>query len=87
MRNMSRARFGSSHHDTGGAILHVDVQRHFRHACAGFQYALLDQLVLTRCDVLVTSDSMFSWRAALIRGESEGLFHYHDGVVKKVHLV
>ena len=84
---MSRARFGTAHHDTGGLILHVDQQRNYHHACKGFEYALFDQLVLTRCDVLVLSNSMFSWRAALIRGKNDGLFFYHDGVVKKANLV
>ncbi|KAK7089322.1 uncharacterized protein [Littorina saxatilis] len=87
VREMSRKKFGSAHHDTGGVILHVDKTRGDRdqeRACLGFEYALLDQHVLTQCDVLVTSNSMFSARAALIRGTVENLFHFANGNVTKV---
>ncbi|XP_070212692.1 uncharacterized protein [Littorina saxatilis] len=87
VREMSRKKFGSAHHDTGGLMTHVDKTRGDRdrdRACLGFEYTLLDQLVLTCCDVLVTSRSGFSERAALIRGSSENLFRFANGNVTKV---
>ncbi|KAK7482173.1 hypothetical protein BaRGS_00026638 [Batillaria attramentaria] len=81
VREMSREKFGHAHHDTGGAIFHIDKQRQRKDACEGF-----DQLVLKRCEVLVTSNSMFSSRAALIRGTNSGLYHYDKGRMRKVNL-
>lgn len=87
VRHLSRARLGSFHHDAGGTILHVDKQRTDPDSCNGFESALLDQLVLTKCDILVTSNSMFSGRAAMIRGTNDNLFYFDKGEVKKSTLV
>ncbi|XP_070202382.1 uncharacterized protein [Littorina saxatilis] len=84
VRNISRSRFGTAHHDTDGVILHVAKQRHDPRACQGYEDALLDQLILTKCDVLVKSKSGFSLRAGYIRGRADDLFFYHQGNITKV---
>lgn len=79
VREHSRKMFHAAHHDAGGRILHVDKQGLNKDACLGFESALLDQLVLLHCDILVTTNSMFSYRAALIRGTNNGLYHFDKG--------
>ncbi|KAK7480096.1 hypothetical protein BaRGS_00028656 [Batillaria attramentaria] len=86
VREISRQKFGFAHHDSGGVIAHIDKRREEKDGCKGFEYALLDQLVLTHCDVLVTSHSMFGSRAALIRGTNSGLYYYHNGTIEKTKL-
>ncbi|XP_070202386.1 uncharacterized protein [Littorina saxatilis] len=84
VRNISRSRFGTAHHDTDGVILHVSKQHHDPRACQGYEDALLDQLILTKCDVLVKSKSGFSLRAGYIRGRADNLFFYRQGKITKV---
>ncbi|KAK7477606.1 hypothetical protein BaRGS_00031154 [Batillaria attramentaria] len=74
VRDMARDKFGDSVYMTGGSIMHVDKQASWPRACEAFDVALLEQLILTKCDVLVTSRSMFSQRAAAIRGTTKDLF-------------
>ncbi|KAK7486319.1 hypothetical protein BaRGS_00022489 [Batillaria attramentaria] len=74
VRDMVKDEFGDSVYMTGGSIMHVDKQASWPRACEAFKVALLEQLILTKCDVLVTSKSMFSQRAAAIRGTTKDLF-------------
>lgn len=46
-------------------------------ACQGFSDALLDQMLLTKCDVLVVSRSNFGGMAAYMRGNIGNLFMYN----------
>ena len=54
-------------------ISHIE----FSGSCDGFYSAILEQLVLTQCDVLVLSSSGFGSFAAYIRGVDTGLYQYH----------
>ncbi|XP_070193656.1 uncharacterized protein [Littorina saxatilis] len=81
VRNLSRTKFGPAHHDTGGSILHVAKQRREQKACQGFEDAILDQLLLTYCDVLITSRSGFSTRASYMRGSYENVFLFNKGKI------
>ncbi|KAK7477605.1 hypothetical protein BaRGS_00031153 [Batillaria attramentaria] len=74
VRDMAKDEFGDSVYMTGGSIMHVDKQASWPRACEAFKVALLEQLILTKCDVLVTSKSMFSQRAAAIREQQRILF-------------
>ncbi|KAL8564129.1 hypothetical protein ACOMHN_035734 [Nucella lapillus] len=85
VRGQSRARYGHNATDTGGSIVHVDRTRGAREkVCDGFGYALLDQLILTKSDVLVLSSSGFGRRAAYLRGGTKNLFQF---VRKKVEVL
>lgn len=46
-------------------------------ACQGFSDAVLDQMLLTKCDVLVVSRSNFGGMAAYMRGNIGNLFMYN----------
>ncbi|KAK7096544.1 uncharacterized protein [Littorina saxatilis] len=84
VRNLTRHRFGARMLDTGEEIVHVDGRSTaVQDVCHGFQSALLDQLILTRCDVLVTSHSIFSQRAAYLRGRSDNLYSFLKGKITR----
>ena len=78
VRNMTRQRFGDNVTDTGGDIIHVDMQANLIGACNGFGYALLDQLIMTHCDVLVLSTSGFGLRAGFLRKKRDNLFIFRS---------
>ena len=86
VRNLTRQRFGHRMYDSGGEIIHVDQQARVPHACEGFESALLDQLILTYCDVLITSHSIFSQRASYLRGRSDNLFSFLKGKIRRIHI-
>ncbi|XP_041356569.1 uncharacterized protein LOC121373854 [Gigantopelta aegis] len=81
VRDMARMRFGKKSLDTGGKILHIDRQRKRVDSCEGFECAILDQTILTKCHLLVVSGSNFSIRAAFIRGSNRNLFIFKNGKV------
>lgn len=85
VRNLSRQRFGNNSTDTGGSIVHVDRAKGVSNVCEGFGYAVLDQLILTKCDVLILTRSGFGKRAAFIRGGSKDLFEFLGNEVKQLH--
>ena len=86
VRNLTRKRFGDMMYDTGGQIMHVDQQARMPNACQGFESALLDQLVLTHCDVLITSHSIFSQRASYLRGRPDNLFSFLKGKIQRIYI-
>ena len=81
VRAAARRRFGVELLDQGGSILHIDRQGTLLHACAAFETAILDQLALSQCDVLVMSHSGFSRHAAYLRHQHSGLFLLHHGII------
>ncbi|XP_070178762.1 uncharacterized protein [Littorina saxatilis] len=81
VRVAARRVFGRRLVDHGGPIVHIDRQGEIIHACAGFETAILDQFVLSQCDVLVMSRSGFSRHAAYLRHRQDGLFFLHHGVI------
>ena len=87
VRQTSRAKFGPAHHDTEGSILHIDLQRTAPDVCQGFEDAVLDQLVLSRCDVIILPGSGFSRRAAMIGGAGKDVFQFSKGVFTPIDLL
>lgn len=86
VRSMAQERFGDQLRHTSGRIMHVDKQATLPNACEAFGDALLDQLILSKCDVLVTSRSIFSQRAAAIRGTVKDLYILYPRRVRKMIL-
>ena len=82
VRNLSRHLFGSNVWNTDGTVIHVGKQARVQQACPGFGVAILDQLSLTNCDVLITSASGFSQVASYLRGSSKKLFSFRGGNIR-----
>jgi len=59
-------------------ISHID----YSNSCEGHYSAILDQLALTQCDVLVLSFSGFGSLAAYLRGVDTGLYQCHSSLSK-----
>lgn len=83
VRVAARERFGARLIDHGGKIVHIDRQGEQMNACAGFESAVMDQLILSVCHVLVISRSGFSLHAAYLRQHHGGLFILQNGSVKE----
>ena len=65
-----------------GPVTHVD-RSVGSEVCAGFVHAILEQLMLSTCHVLVISESGLSKIAAFLRNTDRDLYIFHDGVVDK----
>ena len=59
--------------DVGGKIVHIE-RTYGKSVCEGFSKVVLDQLVLSTCDVLVQTNSGIGRIASFLRGTSEGLY-------------
>ncbi|XP_046576406.1 uncharacterized protein LOC124284366 [Haliotis rubra] len=81
VRLSARKYFGAREIDTDGLVLHIDRQAHLPNAVLGFEMALLDQAVLSRCQVLVVSKSGFSVRAAMMSHKHQELYEFNKGMV------
>ncbi|XP_059147433.1 uncharacterized protein LOC131935116 [Physella acuta] len=81
IRVQSRQFFGQRLIDYGGKILHIDRQRKDHTACAGFESAILDQLILSLCDVLVICMSGFSKHASYISNSTQPIYMVHHGEI------
>lgn len=81
VRLSARKYFGAREIDTDGQVLHIDRQRKKPNAIWGFELALLDQTVLSRCRALVVSKSGFSVRAAMMSRREQELFEFQNGTV------
>ena len=71
---------------TGVKVMHVDKDRNLDGACQGFEGALLEQLILSSCDVLFISipkrhTSGFSKYAVLAAKKTPKTFSFVDGVI------
>ncbi|XP_067653098.1 uncharacterized protein [Haliotis asinina] len=86
VRDMARREFGNRLLTVEGKIRHIDRQRDDRDACDGFETALLEQQILSKCDVLVLSQSGFSMFAAYMRGTSKDLFIFNEGQITPFEL-
>ena len=77
--------FGDRFVRTEGEVVHVDKPgKDRRAACEGFTKVLVDQHLLSTCDVLVLSKSGLSRQAAYLRGTDRGLFCLlMDGTLRK----
>ncbi|KAK6187548.1 hypothetical protein SNE40_005546 [Patella caerulea] len=76
VRVSAKKTFGPRYFDTGGKIVHIDRQRWSKEACLGFETAILDQIILTSCDVLVASPSNFSVRAAMLKDLLKSIYMF-----------
>uniref|UniRef100_A0A2C9L4T6 GT23 domain-containing protein n=1 Tax=Biomphalaria glabrata TaxID=6526 RepID=A0A2C9L4T6_BIOGL len=74
VRNLAKDFFGTQYIDYGGLISHIDRQRSDKDSCQGFESALLDQAILSLCDVLVISRSGFSIKAAHLRNSTAPVY-------------
>jgi hypothetical protein len=78
VRQMARARLGDQVWHTGGPIVHIDRQARLTNACDGFGFALVDQLILTHCDVLLYPDNSGFSRFAAFQHKGPGLFVFNQ---------
>ncbi|XP_050408764.1 uncharacterized protein LOC126823798 isoform X2 [Patella vulgata] len=67
--------------DTEGVIAHVDREQDQKKSCEGFRKVILDQHILSTCNVLVISYSGVGRHAAWIRGTPTDLFCFIGGNV------
>jgi hypothetical protein len=58
--------------------VHIDKNRQSPDACLGFEDVIVDQLILTHCDVLVIHRSGVSETAGVLRNQDEGLFRLEE---------
>uniref|UniRef100_A0A2C9KND1 Peptide-O-fucosyltransferase n=1 Tax=Biomphalaria glabrata TaxID=6526 RepID=A0A2C9KND1_BIOGL len=74
VRRQAQNFFGTQYIDYGGLISLIDRQRGDKNSCQGFESALLDQAILSLCDVLVISRSGFSIKAAHMRNSTAPVY-------------
>ncbi|GFS17676.1 hypothetical protein ElyMa_004988500 [Elysia marginata] len=67
--------------DVGVTVTHIDRQREGNNACNGFESALLDQQILSLCDVLVVSRSGFSIHASYMAPAPQEVYIMQDGSI------
>ncbi|CAL1530893.1 unnamed protein product [Lymnaea stagnalis] len=79
VRIRSHNYFGNRFVEHGGKITHIDRQRRGDDVCGGFETVLIDQLILSLCDVLIVSKSGFSIRASFMRDSSEQVYILENG--------
>ena len=73
--NKAAKVFGRRFVRTNGTFVHVDRPGTNRQAaCDGFTKVLVDNYLLSTCDVLVISKSGFGRQAAYLRGTDRGLY-------------
>lgn len=76
VRQLSAHRFGNFV-NLNRTVLHIDRLRvSSKLGCVGFYSVVTEQMLLTKCDVLVLTMSNFGIMAALMRNKSEGLYTY-----------
>ncbi|XP_046567125.1 uncharacterized protein LOC124275578 [Haliotis rubra] len=73
VREESRRMFPKVIVDIDGPLVHVDMDTGGK-ACDGFGKALLDQQILSTCDIYLMSDSGFGRVAAMLRGTDDNLY-------------
>lgn len=79
VRSESVKFFGNRTIDYGGKIVHIDRQRSEHSACVGFEVALMDQLILSLCDILVVCKSGFSINASYMSKSVGQIYFMKDG--------
>ncbi|XP_046573303.1 uncharacterized protein LOC124281321 [Haliotis rubra] len=73
VRDIGRLKFPDVNLELKGHIVHVDRTRG-DHVCDGLEKTLLDQIVLSTCDVLIISESGFGRIAAFMRQSQDNLY-------------
>ncbi|ESP01016.1 hypothetical protein LOTGIDRAFT_172851 [Lottia gigantea] len=85
VRNTARRRFGKRYFDSEGKILHIDRQKGMDADCLGFETAVVDQIILSKCKVLIVSKSGFSELAASIRNDPKELYKFQRSNIFPLH--
>ncbi|ESP01045.1 hypothetical protein LOTGIDRAFT_172877 [Lottia gigantea] len=80
VRDSARRRFTKRYFDSEGRIVHIDRQKGMDADCLGFETAIIDQIILSKCSVLVVSFSGFSIRAAMLRNNTKNLYSFHKKI-------
>ncbi|XP_046360507.2 uncharacterized protein LOC124138041 [Haliotis rufescens] len=73
IRDIGRSKFPDVNLDLKGHIVHVD-RTTGNHVCDGLEKTLLDQIILSTCDVLIISESGFGRIAAFMRRTQDNLY-------------
>ena len=71
--------------DVKGEIMHIDKSK-VEDACVGFEKVLADQYLLSMCDVLVLTYSVFGKSAAYMRRSNHDLYFMENGTIKPLQL-
>ncbi|XP_041349733.1 uncharacterized protein LOC121369005 [Gigantopelta aegis] len=71
--------------DIGGNIVHIE-RSSGQQVCGGFAKVILDQLVLSTCDVLILTSSGIGRIASFVRGTSDELYCTSKGKVERCSL-
>lgn len=79
---MVKNRFRGMVLEMPGPITHIDKSTG-KDICAGFVRAILDQIALSTCDVLVISESGLGKIAAFLRNTDDELYLFHNGKVQQ----
>ncbi|XP_059154466.1 uncharacterized protein LOC131939954 [Physella acuta] len=82
VRILSHNFFGKRFLEYGAQIKHIDRQRSGSDACDGFKWTLVDQFILSLCDVLVMSPSGFSLGAYYTSNSTDTTYILGDGKIK-----
>uniref|UniRef100_A0A0B6ZPQ3 GT23 domain-containing protein n=1 Tax=Arion vulgaris TaxID=1028688 RepID=A0A0B6ZPQ3_9EUPU len=83
--------------DVDGDIIHIDKMKELLRRenatdvvpsdpCLGFEKVIADQLVLSRCDILLLTYSVFGKAAAYLRRSNKDLYLMEGGVIKTLTL-
>lgn len=72
--------------DVKGDIMHIDKSHITEDACVGFEKVLADQYLLSMCDVLVLTYSVFGKSAAYMRRSNNDLYFMENGTIKPLQL-
>ncbi|ESP01042.1 hypothetical protein LOTGIDRAFT_238385 [Lottia gigantea] len=86
VRDSARRRFTKRYFDSEGKILHIDRQKGMDADCLGFETSIIDQIILSKCKVLIVSNSGFSIRAAIFRNNAKDLYIFNRSEVKPFKL-
>ncbi|KAL8569970.1 hypothetical protein ACOMHN_056402 [Nucella lapillus] len=66
-----------------GPITHVDHIKGGSTVCGGLARVIVEQLALSKCHVLIMSESGFARIASFLRNTDDNLFLFHDGLVER----
>lgn len=73
--------YGDRMLDTSGPIIHP-VKSTNTNICEGFEKLILDQYILSKCDILVISRSGFGRSAAYLRTQLDNVYLFENGEVR-----
>ncbi|XP_076438921.1 uncharacterized protein LOC143277866 [Babylonia areolata] len=72
--------------DVKGEIMHIDKSRVVEDTCVAFEKVLADQYLLSMCDVLVLTYSVFGKSAAYMRRSNQDLYFMENGSINPLQL-